>query len=111
MSPEAVARSRALHREAGAPFERWKREPFTALVMYQELREAFGWEAYQRVFAAYRDLPAVERPKTDDQKRDQWLVRMSRAVRRDLGPFFVSWGVPTSEAARASLADLAPWAP
>jgi hypothetical protein len=96
---------------SGAKFDRWKREPFTALCMYIQLRNAFGWDAYKKVFAEYRALPASERPKSDDEKRDQWLVRMSRTVGRDLGAFFQAWGVPTSEKARASIAALPPWMP
>lgn len=92
-------------------FERWKSDPFLALAMYAQLQHAFGWDAYRRVFAQYRDLPAAERPKSDDEKRDQWLVRFSRAVGRNLGPFFEAWGVPTSVEARASLADLPDWMP
>lgn len=99
------------HLDAGAPFDAWKRDPFLALIMYVQLREAFGWEAYQRVFAEYRDLPANERPRDDDAKRDQWMVRFSHAVGHNLGPFFQAWGVPTSDAARATLADLPVWMP
>ena len=76
-----------------------------------QLQEAFGWEAYTTVFTEYRDAPKDELPKTDDEERDQWLVRMSRTVGRDLGPFFEAWNVPTSEAARASVADLPVWLP
>lgn len=99
------------HVTLGASFELWKSDPFLALLMYIQLQEAFGWEAYQRVFAEYRDLPGDQRPKNDDEKRDQWLVRMSRTVGRNLGPFFQAWGVPTSEAARASVAGLPEWMP
>lgn len=96
---------------AGADFAAWKRDPFLALLMYVELEEAFGWETFQRVFAEYRSLPRGERPKTDDERRDQWMVRFSRAVGRDLGPFFENWGVPTSKRARASIAGLPDWLP
>lgn len=96
---------------AGADFERWKRDPFLALSMYVQLQEAFGWEAFQKVFAEYRDLPQSERPRSDAEKRDQWMVRFSRAIGRDLGPFFARWGVPVSEAARAQIADLPDWMP
>lgn len=96
---------------AGARFEVWKSDPFLALQMYAQLVEGFGWDTYKRVLAEYRDLPDDQRPKTDDQKRDQWLVRFSRACGRNLGPFFQAWGVPTSDAARASLADLPDWMP
>jgi hypothetical protein len=96
----------------GTPgFERWKADPFTALCLYAQLQDAFGWEAYQKVFAEYRALPAGERPKTDQDKRDQWMVRFSRAVGRNLGPFFVRWGVPMSGAAMKSVATLPAWMP
>ena len=92
-------------------FEQWKLDPFLALVMYEQLQQAFGWEAYRQVFATYRALADEERPNGDDEKRDQWLVRFSRQVGRNLGPFFETWGVPTSQEARDSIADLPEWMP
>ena len=82
-----------------------------ALRMYIQLQDAFGWDAFETVFAEYRDLPADQRPRNDNQKRDQWLVRMSRTTGRNLGPFFTAWGVPTTEAARESITDLPEWMP
>lgn len=106
------ARRRAAeHVASGAPFDRWKADPFLALVMYVELQEAFGWELFEKVFAEYAALPAGERPRSDDEKRDQWLVRLSRAAGRDFGPFFERWGLPTSDAARAAVAALEDWLP
>jgi len=96
---------------ADPDFEKWKRDPFLALIMYIQLKEAFGWEAFKRVFAEYRALPAEQRPRTDAERRDQWLVRLSRTVGRNLGPFFEAWRVPTSEAARQAVADLPVWMP
>lgn len=95
----------------GARFADWQRDPFLALRMYVQLQQAFGWGAFQRVFAAYRDTAPESLPKSDEEKRDQWLVRFSREVGYNLGPFFEAWGVPTSEAARASLAELPVWMP
>ncbi|MBX3355409.1 MAG: M60 family metallopeptidase [Phycisphaeraceae bacterium] len=99
------------HLAKGAPFEEWKNDPFLALQMYLQLQEAFGWETFKRVFAEYRALPASERPRSDDEKRDQWMVRFSRASSVNLGPFFEAWGVPTSDAARRSISDLPRWMP
>ncbi len=92
-------------------FSQWKRKPFLALYMYYQMQQGFGWDAFKKVFAEYRDLPAAERPKNDDQRRDQWLVRFSRTVGRNLGPFFEAWGVPTSAKARASIKGLPVWMP
>jgi len=90
----------------GRKFSEWKSKPFLALLMYMQLQEQFGWDAFKGVFQQYRGLP---HPKTDDQKRDQWMVRFSRHVGKNLGPFFQAWGVPTSEAARQSIAELPAW--
>ena len=86
-------------------------QPFLALLMYIQLKEAFGWDAFKEVFAEYRRLPKAQRPKTDADKRDQWMVRFSRAVGKNLGPFFQAWAVPTSAQARASIANLPTWLP
>jgi len=74
------------------------------LLMYSQLERGFGWEVFFHTFAEYRDLPDAERPQTDADKRDQWLMRLSKSVDRDLGPFFAAWGVPVSDAARATAA-------
>ena len=110
-SHQSRAELMALYDFDSPDFELWKREPFLALIMYAQLQEAFGWDAYRQVFATYRALPESERPKTDDEKRDQWMVRFSHQVGRNLGPFFEAWGVPTSEAARDSISDLSVWMP
>ncbi|MFN4242527.1 MAG: M60 family metallopeptidase [Tepidisphaerales bacterium] len=96
---------------AAPDFERWKAEPFLALAMYAQLHTHFGWGPFEAVFREYAALPPGERPRTDDEKRDQWLVRLSRAVGRDLGPFFERWGVPVSAEAKAQVAGMPVWQP
>lgn len=92
-------------------FEQWKRDPFLALCSYTQLILAFGWDPFQRVFAEYLALPESQRPKTDQERRDQWLIRFSRTVGRNLGPFFEAWGIPTSVSARGSIANMPTWVP
>jgi len=110
---EPAARQARLQKylDGGAKFDQWKADPFLALTMYIQLQQGFGWETYKKVFAEYRRLPDGERPKTDGEKRDQWMVRFSRASGHNLGPFFQAWGVPTTPGARASIADLPAWMP
>lgn len=111
MEPGKVRERIAKHLSQPDKFTRWKNDPFLALAMYDQLRAAFGWETYKKVFAEYLALPPDGHPKNDDEKRDQWLVRFSKATGRNLGPFFEKWGVPTSEAARQSISDLPAWMP
>ncbi len=98
-------------RSPSEKFPKWKADPFLALAMYIQLQEAFGWEAYFKVFEEYRDLPFSERPRNDDEKRDQWMVRFSKTVGKDLSGFFDDWGVPVSAQARRSVAYLPDWRP
>ncbi|MEZ6184473.1 MAG: M60 family metallopeptidase [Planctomycetota bacterium] len=93
----------------GAPYPRWTREPDLALAFYAEVQRAFGWAPFQAAFRAYREQGLD--PATDAEKRDRWLLELSRAVGRDLGPHFERWGIPTSAEARAQLRDLPPWQP
>lgn len=111
MSTEGMANAYKKYAEAGKSFETWKSDPFLALAMYVQIKDQFGWDAYKKVFAEYRKLPDNERPKNDDGKRDQWLVRLSRTVGRNLGPFFDAWGIPTSKTARDTISELPVWIP
>ena len=110
-SKEYRARQMARYNFAKPDFEQWKKDPWLGLVMYVQLQQAFGWDAYKNVFGQYLAMSADQLPRSDAEKRDQWLVRFSRQTKRNLGPFFQAWGIPTSDAARASIADLPVWMP
>ena len=97
--------------EDGKKFEKWQRDPFLALYMYSMMQEDFGWEPFTKVFKEYRAADKSELPKNDDDKRDQWMVRFSRMVGKNLGPFFDAWGVPTSQEAKKSISSLSTWMP
>ena len=111
-TPEGILRNYRKLTAGGAPdFELWKRDPFIALSMYAQLKNEFGWEAFEKVFAAYRQLSDRERPHSDQDKRDQWLTRFSGVVGHNLGPFFKAWGVPVTPAAVEAVAKLPAWMP
>lgn len=111
LQPEKVRERLVAHLAAGAPYEKWKDDPFLALTLFLQLREAFGWEPFKKVFAEYEALAPSKLPKTDEQKRDQFMMRFSKAINKNLGPFFSAWGVPTSEGARNQIARLPRWMP
>ncbi len=89
-------------------FEVWKKDPAIGLLSFVELQTAFGWDAFKTVFAGY-PVSAGQSRYTDDEKRDQWLIRMSRATGKNLSPHFARWGVPVSASARREIADLPAW--
>lgn len=107
MQPAAIRRHAVKYFEGGRKFDTWKDEPFTALIMYQQMKDAFGWDAYKKAIAKYHELKLT--PRGDAAKRDEWLIQMSQATGCNLGPFFDSWGVPVSDAAKKKVAGLKKW--
>ncbi|MDR0871609.1 MAG: M60 family metallopeptidase [Planctomycetaceae bacterium] len=110
-SPTARKAKREKYFADGSPFEKWKSDPFLALIMYTDLQEKFGWEPFKNVFREYRQLKPEERPKTDDDKRGQWLMRMSQEVKHNLSGYFDRWGVPVPQWAKDAVKDLPEWNP
>ncbi|WP_309711178.1 M60 family metallopeptidase [Armatimonas sp.] len=111
MEPKTIREAMTKHLAAGAPYAKWKEDPFLALILFAQLKDAFGWETFKKVFAEYEKAPKESLPTTDQQKRDQFMTRFSRTVNKNLGPFFTAWGVPTSDAARSQIARLPRWMP
>lgn len=84
-------------------------DAFEGLLMYFQLVDAFGWEKLQQVFEGYRQIESDKHPQTDEEKWDQWMIRYSWAVQKNLGPFFVKWKVPVTEKSLASIRQLPSW--
>lgn len=91
----------------GREFSQWAM--WVALEPYLQVQEAFGWEPYQKVFAEYNNLPREDWPRSQQEKNDQWVLRLSRACGKNLAPFWSSWNLPLSESVSAQLQDLPAW--
>ena len=65
--------------------------PWVNLIPYIQLKREFGWDSFKEVFAEYRSLEKSQRPKSDLEKRSQWLIRFSNQVERNLTPLFDYW--------------------
>jgi hypothetical protein len=98
-------------KKAGNKFATWKKEPFTALTTYIQLVDGFGWDAWKKYLYSFGDASFGPKPTTDDEKRDQFLVRYSKIVNRNLGPLFEFWGIPVSSSAKSEVAKLEAWMP
>ena len=82
----------------------------TKLAMMLQLRDGWGWEAWQGVLATYQG--AGEQPSGDAEERDAFLLRFSTQVGHDLSLFLGEiWGLSFTEAAAAEVAPLPDWLP
>ncbi|MEM8528639.1 MAG: M60 family metallopeptidase, partial [Bacteroidota bacterium] len=94
--------------------EKWNKSPDYAsvkLAMYLQLKEAFGWGTYKKVFKEYSELPADQKPSSSAQKKDQWCIRFSKACGYNLAPFFDLWDFDVSDEAKAEVEHLPVWMP
>ena len=98
-------------KSASDRFALWKKDPFVALTTYTQLIDGFGWEAWRKYLHSFSDPAFGPIPKSDDERRDQFLLRYSKITQKNLGPFFEFWGIPVSSSARTEVAKLEPWMP
>lgn len=97
--------------ERGASWDALKGDPTLMLFMFAQVQREFGWQPFKDLLAEYRDLPGEQQPRSDDERRDQFLVRLSLRLGHDLGPFLRGWGMPLSEGALSQVAHLPGWVP
>jgi hypothetical protein len=92
---------------AGADASAWG--AWEGLEFYLLVQEGFGWQPYIDVFGEYLTIPEPERPGNAQERIDQWLVRQSRSVNRDLRDYFDCWGLTTTEPSRSDVSSLPTW--
>ena len=109
----AAEMANRVHAIAAAPGAEkyYAKDPWYPLTMFWLLRHDFGWTPFTQMFAAFRALPDSERPHTEQEKHDQFLVRFSRLVGHNLTPYLSAWGVETTPQAQAQVAGLPSWMP
>ncbi|GAB4556156.1 MAG: hypothetical protein Tsb0013_19010 [Phycisphaerales bacterium] len=111
-SPDEAWQRFERHKAEGAPFEKWKRDPFLALQTYAMLWHEFGFEMYESVFENYREAGFIASRMSEQEKIDRWAIECSFATQRDLVGYFRAWGLPVSgEAERIIPAAYPDWMP
>ena len=74
-----------------------------------EIQEEFGWDPFKKVFAEYNVLPEAEWPKSQQEKNDQFIIRLSKACGKNLAPFWKKWNLPLTPKVDQELAGLEVW--
>lgn len=64
---------------------------FVNLVLFRQLSLAYGWDFYQELHRAYRELPANQLPADNQAKIDLFVVMASKTAGEDLTEFFDKW--------------------
>lgn len=97
---------------ADAPsYEKWKKDPFLGLIMFRQMQEGFGWESFKSFFREYQKLGPTIGRMNDQQKIDLWVKTYSNIVKRNLVPFWKTWGIPVSDSVDKELSVYPKWMP
>jgi len=107
VSPTNRAQRMEEYLATGPDFSQWS--VWTALETYLQLQEHFGWDFYTNLFIKYREMSPESAPTDDQQRIDVWVVESSEEAGVNLGPFYLSWGLPVSNWALEAISTLPDW--
>ncbi|MBP1962263.1 M60 family metallopeptidase [Paenibacillus aceris] len=79
---------------------------FMRLVMFAQLKYAYGWDFYAKLHTAYREMNETSLPANLQQQKDQFVLTASRMAGENLLEFFDRWGFKYSSNARDAVAAL-----
>ena len=96
-------------------YEKWTngQNPGMTLMTFALLIKNFGWEPMYKFMSAYEsDLNnGYNLPKNNQEKIDQWVIRYSKILQKNIKPHFELCGLPVSSKVDQILSTLAKWIP
>ncbi len=95
-------------------FEKWGKEPFTALCMYIQIIEHFGWESIIKANKIYREMDPRKyygHSLSNQQRIDLWYTTICKTTNANLSSFFEIWKIPVSEKAKTATKKYETWIP
>lgn len=82
-------------------------ELFSKLVMFHQLKTAYGWDVFKRLHKYFRRQPYVEIDDEDDaDKANKFIYAMCVVTRNNLVGFFEKWGLNTNAATAKRIKNL-----
>ena len=87
-------------------YDDWQNDPYMALMMFAQLIVYFGWEAMYSFMKDYENDMINNKaalPTTNQDKIDQWVIRYSKIIKRNIKPQFKMFGLPVSDAVDAEV--------
>lgn len=77
---------------------------FIRLVLFHQLKEAYGWELFVDLHKHFRAHPLPE-DASDQDRADAFVQALCLLTGHELRPFFARWGLKVSAAANAAIAE------
>ncbi|MCU5379251.1 M60 family metallopeptidase [Bacillus cereus] len=81
-------------------------DEFDPLTMFWQLNIVYGDHFYPRLHQAYRLLPQIEMPASDEEKKQMFIYMTSKVAGQNLIPFFEEWGLAPNDDTREKVEKL-----
>lgn len=78
---------------------------FTKLIMFWQLRMAYGWEVHKKLYRYFREHPEMT-GKDDQQRVDYYVYVMCLLTGNDLRKFYDTWGLKITDSTRKKIGDM-----
>lgn len=93
-----------------ATYDDWKSDYGIGLYTFGLLFKHFGWQSIRKFLSEYEnDLNSNRNlPCNNQEKLDQWVLRYSKIVGYNIGPYFERFGLPVSRGIHKKLAHMNP---
>jgi hypothetical protein len=84
-----------------------------ALMTFAQLIKHFGWKSMRQFLKEYeKDIETKNHlPKSNQEKIDQWVIRYSKIVSRNIKPQFLMFGLPVSDYVDLLVSKYEGWCP
>ena len=84
-----------------------------ALMTFAQLIKHFGWDSIRQFMKEYeKDIERhTNLPQSNQDKIDQWVIRYSKIVSRNIKPQFKMFGLPVSDHVDAQVSKYSSWFP
>jgi hypothetical protein len=96
-------------------YEKWTngQNPGMTLMAFALLIKNFGWDPMYKFMSDYEsDLnKRYNMPKNNQEKIDQWVIRYSKILQKNIKPHFEVFGLPVSSQVDQMLSTLPKWIP
>ena len=91
----------------------WQNDVGVALATFAQLIKHFGWESMYQFMSQYENDIKINNniPKNNQEKIDQWVIRYSKIVGKNIKEQFKMFGLPVSQNVDDQIINLEIWLP
>ena len=92
-------------------YDDWQRECCVAVFLFAQLIKNFGWDSMKQFMKEYEESisKGTHLPQSNQDKIDQWILRYSKIIGKNVTSHFQMFGLPVSNEIEDELKEFPSW--